>query len=144
MMIKNNIHLYDEDKLRREIVDFTQQMMKSYRTDTNNQNSNKHPNAYKNIKNEVAEPLNKKSRKSCKRRKNTLNTNNIDEYIKEYIKRHPEVIAQYVKSYIGENLKIDFVKHNIKSDYYNSTDRYTVGLYDGNKLISESRLGLNI
>ena len=51
---------------------------------------------------------------------------------------------QYVKTYIDDNLKVDFVKHNVKSDYYNGSDRFTLGLYDGKKLISESTLGITL
>lgn len=145
--LEPKMKVYEEDVLRRQIAELAERMDASYKTyfnDTSNQNSVKHPNAYKNIKNKADLTLNKKSRKSCKKRKNNLNTANIDAYIKEYIKKHPEVIAEYVKTYIDANLKVDFVKHNVKSDYYNGSDRFTLGLYDGKKLISESTLGITL
>lgn len=81
------------------------------------------------------------SRKSNKKRIKSANTNisnipNLDKLFEEYLKKNPDILNKYINNYIANNLKIDYVRKD--------NGRYKIGLYLGNKLISESTLGLTL
>lgn len=89
-------------------------------------------------------PIDKKKsfKKSNKQRKNKVNNENnitdknIDLYIEKYLKKHPEIVGDYIK----KNIKIDFQKVTTT----NGEPRFALALFDDGKLISRSTLGLNI
>ena len=86
------------------------------------------------------------SRKSNKKRmkqvnasvttSNVSNTPNFDSLIEQYFDRHPDALNKYIKNYISKNIKVDYVSKD--------NGRYKIGLFDNDKLISESVLGLTL
>lgn len=91
----------------------------------------------------IKKNTNKKSRKSTKTHTQKIDEKTINKYIEKYLKENPEVLTPYIKDYCKNHLRVDYVKKEVNSDIYNKTCRYTLGLYDGKELLSESVLGMN-
>ena len=91
----------------------------------------------------IKKNANKKSRKSTKTHTQKIDEKTINKYIEKYLKENPEVLTPYIKDYCKKHLRVDYVKKEVNSDHYNKTCRYTLGLYDGKELLSESVLGMN-
>ena len=76
-----------------------------------------------------------KKRKLQKIDSRNITPENIDIYIESFLRKHPEIIKDYLK----KNLRVDWAE--CKTNY---GSRWTLALYDNGEKISQSTLGLNL